>query len=302
MSKSRKWKDFLLSSGIPLEYSVRNMFENLGISRPSEFSYIRKNEYGQEIIFSVDIHATKILDRNVWLEFFVECKYRHDNVKWIFSPDKYEVFFGPKFRDLFVILDQYNQNLKINSDKISEFSKNYDLCNKGVEILSTSSNPSSVKEGVYQLKYCIIHKIVDGLKHQINNLLGHEEHCFILVPILVTTAQIWRIKPGITLENIREAEKIEDICERKDILLYHEEPNDDLIRYSLEHISTTLSPEERKLLDERLKTSWHKDGFRWFISYIANNYPSMFLIINHERFESAIKNCIRFFSSKEILK
>jgi len=302
MSKSKSWKDLLLSSGVPLEYSVRNTFEKLGIDRPSEFSYEKKNEYGQDITFSVDIHATKVLKENIWLEFFVECKYRHDNVKWIFTPSKYELFFGPEFRDIFIILDQYNEKLKINSEELNKFSNLYDLCGKGTEILYDSHNPKGIKEGIYQLKHCIIHKVVDCLKHQISKLLGDEEHCFILIPILVTTAELWRIKQGITLEELRKSQEIEDTCEKKDILLLHEEPNDALIRYSFEHISSNLSLKEKDTLDARLKQNWHKNGLEWYISYISNNFPSMFVIINYNRFEKAIKNCISFFQSKSILK
>jgi len=302
MTKKKDWKNLLLSSGVPLEYSIKSILENLGIDRPSEFSYIKRNEYGQDITFSVDIYANKLLHSNIFLEFFVECKYRHDNVKWIFTPSKYEVFFGPEFRDIFIILDHCNEKLKINSEEINEFHNLYDLCGKGIEILPNASNPEGIKRGIYQLKYCIVHKIVDSLKHQINKWLGSKEHCFILVPILVTTAQLWRMKEGATLEGIRESEDIEEICEKKDILLLHEEPNPTLIGHTLEHIMSNLTQGEMNILDEKLKKNWREEGLRFYMSYVANNFPSMFLIINYSRFEKAIKNCVSFFQTHSFLK
>ena len=302
MSNKKDWKNLLLSSGIPLEYSIKNIFEKFGIYRSSEFSYIKRNKYGQDTTFSVDRHASKLLHSNIYIDFFVECKYRHDNVKWIFTPSKYEIFFGPEFRDIFIILDHYNKKLKINSEEMNKFSGFYDLCGKGIEILPKSSNPQGIEEGIYQLKYCIVHKIVDSLKHQINKWLGSKEHCFILVPILVTTAQLWRMKEGIALEKIKESKDIEEICEKKDILLLHEEPNDALVSYTLEHLTSKLTQKEMNILDEELKKNWQKDGFGLYISYIANNFPSMFLVVNYKRFEKAIGNCINFFQTHSILR
>lgn len=60
-TKSNKsWKDHLLSSGVPLEYSVRRIFEELGIHNPSEYRYVRKTAEGVSQIFSVDVHSKKI--------------------------------------------------------------------------------------------------------------------------------------------------------------------------------------------------------------------------------------------------
>ena len=63
---------------MPLEYSVIQTLEKLGIRVPREYKYERINETGVPTLFSIDVHATEIdALRNLWLELFIECKYRH---------------------------------------------------------------------------------------------------------------------------------------------------------------------------------------------------------------------------------
>jgi hypothetical protein len=83
MSK-KTWKDHLLSSGVPLEYSVIRIFEELGIRDPGEYRYERATPDGLSQVFSVDVHAKKVdPHRDLHIECLVECKYRHDGTKWI---------------------------------------------------------------------------------------------------------------------------------------------------------------------------------------------------------------------------
>ncbi len=74
MSK-KTWKDHLLSSGVPLEYSVIRIFEELGIRDAGEYRYERKTADGVAQVFSVDVHAKKIdSHRGLNIECLVECE------------------------------------------------------------------------------------------------------------------------------------------------------------------------------------------------------------------------------------
>ena len=89
MSK-KTCEDHLLSSGVPLEYSVISIFEELGIRDPGEYRYERKTESGLPQVFSVDVHAVKVDPRrDLHIECLVECKYRHDGTNWVFMPMEY---------------------------------------------------------------------------------------------------------------------------------------------------------------------------------------------------------------------
>jgi hypothetical protein len=301
-ANNNKWKDLFLSSGIPLEYLIRDTLKEFDFDVPSEYHYFRRNEYGQELLFSIDIHATKLIEpQNLYLEFFIECKYRHDSVKWIFTPEHYELL-GPKFRDLFITLDQLNRKLKIEGNQINKFSSNYALCGKGIEVQTKSTNPEGIRKGISQLKHGLAHEIIDCLRHQLYKWLGNEENCFVLIPILLTSAEIWRLKDKSSLNDIKKANNINDVCEKLDIILYHEEPTPDLKKYTFELFTKSFTQEEKSLLDKKLKDISSNKGYKWLETHFSNYYPSIFLIINHERFEMAISNCIKFFSSKDIIK
>ena len=58
--KKKEWKDYLLSSGLPLEQSVIQILRKMGIEWIREYKYERLNENGLPTIFSVDIHAQVI--------------------------------------------------------------------------------------------------------------------------------------------------------------------------------------------------------------------------------------------------
>jgi hypothetical protein len=96
----KKFKQALLSSGLPLEYSAegvlrRRQFESVS----GDFAFIRAGAQGE---MSIDLSAEKqifceSLERKVGGSFetlritanwdiLVETKYRHDNVKWLFAP------------------------------------------------------------------------------------------------------------------------------------------------------------------------------------------------------------------------
>lgn len=92
----RIWKDHLLSSGTPLEYSVLRALADLGVIDPTEHRYQRVNEHGITTEFSIDVLDRDIdTVRNLWLEMFIECKYRHDSTRWVFTPVDYSNSTAP---------------------------------------------------------------------------------------------------------------------------------------------------------------------------------------------------------------
>ena len=58
----------------------------------------------------------------VWLETLVECKYRHDGTRWVFTPREYDPIFGEDLNDLFVTLDQFCLDRQLNRELIGRFS------------------------------------------------------------------------------------------------------------------------------------------------------------------------------------
>lgn len=120
------WKDALLSSGVPLEYSVRRVLESLDIPDAREYKYLRPNENGIETQFSIDLRATHINTKtNHWLELFIECKYRKDGNCWIFAPDTFSEQATSPFSSTFVHLDLFADTGRVDAEAVEKFAHNY---------------------------------------------------------------------------------------------------------------------------------------------------------------------------------
>ena len=304
MSKKSKksWKDHLLSSGVPLEYSVARIFEQLEIWRPGEFRYERKDPDGVPRVFSVDVHASHIDSKqNVWLETLVECKYRHDGTRWVFTPREYDPVFGEDLKDLFVTLDQYCLDRQLNRQRIRGFRTQYPLCGKGIELLPEDTNPKTIEQAVQQLRHAVVAKALDALVHQVDDLLGAPTPLFVIVPIIVTTAELWRLKPGTTVEDVRGADDIGMIAERRDLVVLYDELNHVDKRHSIERFDEAFDKTQIDKFDESLKTT-SQTTFRVFVEQFASSSPSLFVVIQYDRFQSAMVNLHRFFQGDAVVR
>jgi len=302
MSK-KGWKDHLLSSGVPLEYSVRRVFEELGIRQPEEFKYERKNADGVPQVFSVDIVSTGIdLQRRFWVESLVECKYRHDGTKWVFTPMEYQHdIYRPRFRDLFVTLDQCCPDKKLDPTILNDLRDYFPLCGKGIELLPEDTNPKSIEQAVKQLRYGVIAKTVDALIHQIDKLLGDFIPIFVFLPIIVTTAELWRLKTNTTIEEIRAAEEISNVADRHDFVVLMEDPDNLDRRYTTTLLQESLDADQQAEMNRLLQETM-KQTFPFFVDHFSAYVPSLFLVISYERFSSAMVMLHKFFGKDGLVQ
>ena len=74
---TKKWKDGLLKSSLPLEQLVAEVLANQKFFVCGEYSYLRTNENGLETEFSVDLEAFDLLPEpgGSWgeLRLLIEC-------------------------------------------------------------------------------------------------------------------------------------------------------------------------------------------------------------------------------------
>ena len=301
MSK-KSWKDHLLSSGVPLEYSVGRIFQDLVGDQPSEFTYERDDADGIRKVFSVDVQSSQMdTTRNFWLEVLVECKYRHDGTQWVFTPQQYEPLLGVDFNDAFVILDHCCIDRNIDRNVIAKFRGQYPLCGKGIELLPDSANPKSIEQAIRQLRHAVVAKALDALEHQVDELLGNPTPLFVIAPIIVTTAELWRLKPGTTVEDVRRAEKIDLVADAHDILVVHQRPDNLDEKESMQAILNSFQEDRRLELESRLKRT---SGIspRLFAQHFGRYNPSLFVVIRYERFRAAASNLLRFFAQADMIK
>lgn len=298
---AKSWKDYLLSSGIPLEHSVREVIRSTGLTGPTEFKYEKPNELGIQTVFSVDVHTSYVgtPDNEVWIDFFIECKYRHDGTIWVFTPeeDNYTNFeFGE--RDLFNVLDEFTDGLELTSP--TEHSLCPPLCGNGIEILPQGSNPKSIDQAVQQLAYAISDQTAEAIRHQVDHLLGRTSPVWLLLGIVVTTASIWKIKPGQTLDMIRDASDISDVAESKDIVVLHGPPDNLLRQFTINRLKSEFSEKEQAHLDAKLEAIGHH-GFDFFCDVRATYHPSYWIVCHYTHLKAQIEEILDRFGSGNVV-
>ena len=159
---SKKWKDNLLSSSLPLEFNVAKILVSKGFWVNSDFAYAR-NDTGIVKDFSVDIEATAyppFTDPNkidASLTLLVECKYRSPNIKWLFMPEPNIGDFSPFTLGCTIRkIDEFSSYI-IDENKTAEFDNNFPISYKGTEIDfgNQSVHDNELKHGIAQLQYAL---------------------------------------------------------------------------------------------------------------------------------------------------
>ena len=303
--EKRKWKDYLLSSGLPLEQSVIQDLEQLGMEGLREFKYERKNEVGIQTIFSVDVYAPQIYHdlsrQQLWLDVLCECKYRHDNTKWIFTPHAFGRWPLASSRDVFACVDKMTGPKVVDTSYFSKLTDNFKLCKKGIEIYENDINSKTIEQCISQLRYAVTQKFLDSLIHQVDKLLGPISPIFIILPIIVTTAELWRMNSGVKIKDIRAAEGIEDVGEKLTSLIVFEPPDNLYMRYSKDMFEQELTKSQKMKIDKRLNKI-ENHGYEFYKNTVSYQQPSFFFVINYEHFPVIMKEILEFFGDKMLMK
>ena len=293
MLGTKTWKDHLLSSGLPLEQSVVQVLKSLGVEDAREYKYEKPNEQGVPTTFSVDIHATLV--KSVWLEFFIECKYRHDGTQWIFTPDEYSIGHDDSFFDSLVVLDEL-LDCHVDNFLVDRYSDEYVLCGKGVELLNNDANPKSIEQAIQQLRYALVEESADCLREQAEGLNA----LFVLVPIVVTTAELWRLRPNVTIERLRSASCLDEVADQYSILLARHNPDNQLIR----HTRTKFDERLDASLQGKFKIDYGNftQTYKGFLSRFSSRYPAFFYIVHYDRLNDVLRNLMLIFDTPDLVK
>lgn len=305
MKEKRTWKDYFLSSGLPLEQSVIQTLEGLGVEGLKEFKYERKNEAGTTTLFSVDVYGPQIYHelsrQQLWLEIFCECKYRHDNIKWIFTPHDFGRWPLASSHNMLVSLDKMTGPKVINTSYFSKLTDNFKLCKKGIEIYENDINNKTIEQSISQLRYAVLNMVLDSLSTQVDKLLGPISPLFVILPIIVTTAELWRIDNGVTIKDIREAEGIEKVGNKLNSLIIFDPPDNLYTRYSKEMFDRELTESQKMKIDKRLKKIGNY-GYEVYKNSISYQQPSFFFVISYEHFPVIMKELLAYFGDKKLMK
>lgn len=301
---AKPWKDALLATGQPLEHSVARIVAEANLTPPREYGYIRPNENAIPTEFSIDIHTSQMgLEGGIpfWGEYLIECKYRKEGTRWIFTPEEHEGILGPRLKDALITLDVLSDDFSVDRSYVESFSKSYTFCSRGCEIFDKERNLVSIEQAVSQLKYAVPNLAADALEHQIGRLLGPKAPIFLFASIVVTTAELWCLKPGTTVETIRSADELSDVAAQSDILVLYHPPDNLLQRYSASVIKQRFSEEDVARLDAALNARGHH-SFSHYTEVISRYWPSHFVIVHYSRFRECLKNLTAFVAAKRLYK
>ncbi|TVX96229.1 hypothetical protein [Cohnella terricola] len=310
MADSKKWKSKLLSSSLPLEYEVAKILVSKGFSVSADYTYSR-NDTGLHKDFSVDISAIafppfsnehKISSQ---VELLVECKYRDENVKWLFLPDPnkpdYSHFtIGNTIR----IIDQFSSSF-INSTKPAQkFDDLFEYAYKATEMRlgeSPSVYDSEIKHGLMQLQYALPALFNDRISF--GNHVDDIEPIFIC-PILVTSADLILLNSKNSVSTIYSADTINDLGKSVPYILLYHDYGPDFRNHcqnvfadfaDLEDLPIIVELEEmRKKSNDKFYDFEYPSNFGKSLSlatrYLLNKYFTQIIICNINAFPALIDN------------
>ena len=227
----KKWGESFLKSGLPLEHVTLVTFRSSGFDCYPNVEYSRQNETGQEAWFELDLCAISHRNnKDTDLSFLVECKYHDLNRFWFFLPCETErwcfndrVFNCAPFQTL-------TGPLSKSALKLSPLSW------RGIVVSKDGTKQdNAVHTAIQQLANAFT-------PHSLSWLFGHrlavktlaQASSSALVPMIVTNADIFRLRPKMTdLDSIRDATAPTTVADQLEwTLCYHDPPMDLYLRNS----------------------------------------------------------------------
>lgn len=279
----KDWKYFLLKSGLPFEYEVKECFAKHKCTVWDEFSYVKNDENNIEKEFSYDI------DINYWntkgdcsLDFMVECKYKTEPTKWFFLPDPYSYQDEVNRNSFLHPMDYFSENKFIYGHypyyKVQEPLGPF--CLKGVEVYKNQFLEVNIHKAINQLSYAFAEKLVSSIQSQIETELFFKT-IFFSIPIIITNAELYLINEKVTTKEIENSPNIDKISNKYDFLFFHNKTTEGLLQYNQGKLASYINTVEKATLENRNK-SFTKD-ISHFINVLSEHYcPSIILIMHHD--------------------
>lgn len=273
------------------------MLDDKGCISNFEYSYLRPDENRVVNEFSYDIDSSYIKGSH-FFSLMLECKYCHESTNWLFLPSEYgghleigtSAFLHPN--------DHFTQEHKFPFS-YNDLPPIAPICSKGIEITTDGQNPKTITQAISQLSYAMAEKIASGMEHQFEKFLGTSEIIFYDIPIIVTTANLYRLKENTTIENIKAAEEILQFATKEDCLVLDTNIGKDLERHNLGIFSRFISQYTDILLNQKLK-SFNKD-IKFVCNVISSTYsPSCILVIQHSSDSKGFEKLFKYMD--EIVK
>lgn len=294
----------LLKSGIPLEYAVNKLLEKFGCFVEPDFTFFRgEKEFSVDTSAHLIYNAPKKKRISFWLDLLIECKYNSPGHKWIFfsfgrtgtrEVDKRESIILPFREQSGYIRKKPNPINKF----LKDFIKETPVAWKGTDLFKKESYPKTIKEGLYQLKFSFIKKLMGqvSFRYPVQVIPNRE---FLIIPILLTNNPLYIFRGKLSLENIEKGEKLH-LQRVKWLMLYStldsENKNHNTnffikefkrIQEFAKKISGIFAEKEE---DFQKQVAWFQKNSLPAIYEKVKFYPKIIWVIQHKHLESFLKN------------
>lgn len=239
-----KWGESFLKSGLPLEHLVIMTFNSLGWECSPHYEYRRKNREGENAWFEIDVVAYSPMKTFDDLRLLVECKYHDTSRFWFFLP-----CVTTSHTAIYHALEAID-TVETN-DRVFHYAP--------FPVLSNPSSPSALELATKSLWGVVV--AADGTKQDnaIETAIHQLGYAFVpyalenqyslttnrptaLLPVVVTNAKIFRLKPDITdLERIREGSSPTEVADQLEWTWCYYAPNGALLDHNLDLIDEHIN-------------------------------------------------------------
>lgn len=282
-----KWKDLVLRSGLPLEYEVKAYLDKKGFVPSYEAAYLREDEAGRTRSFSYDIRATILRPRHQ-IELMVECKYRHESVKWFFLPEEYGGVGGLEALDVFHPVDEFTEEASPFSlgDLFPELAP---AAGRGIELTKDQTNGKSIYQATTQLAYAFAEHLTEAIVCEIDRLLG-KDTVLCNLPVIVTTAHLYRLNEGITIAAVKGASEPKDIATQCGLLVLRQPEDPEIYGRNLEALQQLVS---ERGADLQKKMRWHNNDLDHLLEVLSRR-PKAYAVVQFTEDRSNFERLFRY--------
>lgn len=227
-----KWKDLLLKSSLPLEHVVASELADLDWIVWGQYPYTRNNESGLSVEFSGDLRATREYSSEThWiatLDVLFECKYASPGVKWIFLPypETAQLFSG-----VVKVFDAASNKRVTSRKHLEQFESTVDYCIRGVALHDGGCDENAINRGSSQLRYAMPRLAENTFASHATAWHDEDIAVTFACAVLVTTAPLYCLKPGLSLGDVHAAKSLDDLLEPKETVVLWDSDSPDRSSY-----------------------------------------------------------------------
>ena len=133
-------------------------------------------------------------------------------------------------RSPFPVVNVIHNDVSVSSRHLQKIIESLPFCGRGVE-MKDNIEVQPMREAIQQIRFAVAPKVAEQLLYQLREDTDGNPISVVL-PFVVTTADLWRIKPNVGIETIRAAKELAEVADPVSSLMLHEEPDGELDRHN----------------------------------------------------------------------